>query len=152
MAASFIVTVFIFIFLVRRAKPENKFYWIIACSIATLAWLGLYKGIVAVIISVAFTSGYISDRIDARRLGKKVAKSLGIGPNLFFSCLEQTMPLYLKILAIMEQEGTGVAEARKILIPMISNGLDILESRFGPQPQIEDAREKIRASGELEIS
>ncbi|MNF69860.1 hypothetical protein D3C84_517520 [compost metagenome] len=142
-AASFIVTVCFFVFLVRRASAERRIYWIVFCSVASIAWLGLVKGLVASVIAIAFTSGYVATRLDARRIGKRIADSMGIGHNLFFSSLEQTLPLYLTILASLEREGEGVVKARRVMLPYLLGGLDALEERFGRQPQIDAAREAV---------
>lgn len=140
LAASFAGTVALFVFLVRRANFEKRIYWIVACSVASMIWLGLIKGLIASAISIAFTSGYVATRLDARRIGKRVADSMGIGHNLFFSALEQTLPLYLTMLAVLEREGNGVPHARQFLLPYLIEGLNVLEARFGHQPMIDAAR------------
>jgi hypothetical protein len=140
LAVSFAVTITTFIFLVRRANFEKRIYWIFACSVASLIWLGLVKGLIASAISIAFTSGYVATRLDARRIGKRVADSMGIGHNLFFSALEQTLPHYLTMLAVLEREGHGVPHARQFLLPYLIGGLNVLEARFGNQPMIDAAR------------
>ena len=143
MAASFVGTIFLFSIVVRRSKPERKMVWIIICSLATLAWLGIIKGAVAVIISIALSSGYVSNRLNGRRIGKKVARDFDIKPNLFFTSLEQVLPMYLHTLANMDREGVGVEEAKEFTAPLVSQGLDVLESRFGQQEIIDDARTKL---------
>lgn len=139
--ASFVGTVGLFVFLVRWARIERRIYWIVGCSVSSIVWLGLVKGPMASIIAIAFTSGYVSTRLDARRIGKRIADSMGIGRNLFFSSIEQTMPLYLTVLATLDRQGEGVANARRLVLPYLLNGLDVLEQRFGQQPQINAARE-----------
>jgi len=67
LAASFVGTVALFVFLVRRAYIEKRIYWIVACSVAVIIWLGLIKGLIASAIAIAFTSGYVATRLDARR-------------------------------------------------------------------------------------
>lgn len=141
LAASFVGTVAMFIFLVRRASFERRIYWIVCCSVASIIWLGLIKGLIASAIAITITSGYIATRLDARRIGKRVADSMGIGHNLFFSALEQTLPLYLSMLAVLEREGNGVPHARQLLLPYLLQGLNVLEERFGHQPMIDAARE-----------
>ena len=140
MVISFIGTVGLSIFLIRKAKIERRIYWIVGCSIGAIVWLGIVKGLIATLVSIAFTSGYISRRMDARRIGKRVADSMGIGHNLFFSALEQTLPLYLTMLAVLEREGNGVPHARQLLLPYLLKGLDALEERFGHQHPIDVAR------------
>ncbi|MBV1928494.1 MAG: hypothetical protein KUG81_03175 [Gammaproteobacteria bacterium] len=143
MAASFVVTVFLFTLIVRRSKPERKIIWIAVCSIFTLVWLGVVKGPVAVLISIMLSSGYITTRLDGRRIGKKVAHSFNIKPNLFFTSLEQSLPMYLHTLALMEREGLGVDEVKEMTAPFVLQGLDALESSFGQQDLIEDTRRKV---------
>lgn len=143
MAASFVVTILLFVFIVRRSKPERRMIWIIVCSIATLAWLGIVKGVVAVIISIALSTGYVSNRLDGRRMGKKIALSFNIQANLFFSSLEQVLPMYLHVLATMDREGVGIEDAKEFSAPLIIQGLDVLESRFGQQALMDDARKKL---------
>jgi hypothetical protein len=142
-AASFVLTIAIFVLLVNRAKPETRIYWIIACSIGACLWLGLVKGPVAVGISLLIIFGTISTFAEGRRIGKKVARSLNIDSNLYFTSLEQVMPMYLNFLATMERQGAGVEEVKALTIPMLEQGLDTLEARFGKQPKIDDARIKI---------
>jgi hypothetical protein len=152
-AISFVLTVAIFVFIVRRAKIENRIYWMLGCSILTILWLGLYKGLAACLISIAISSGYIATRLDARRIGKKIADSFGIGHNLFFTSLEQSMPMYLSMLAQLERSGMSIAEAKEITLPYLEAGFEILEGRFGKQPKIDAARDAIQshvASEELE--
>ena len=139
--ASFVGTVGLFVFMVRWARAERRIYWIAGCSVASIAWLGLVKGLVAAVIAIAFTSGYVATRLDARRIGKRIADSMGIGHNLFFSSIEQTLPLYLTVLATLDRQGEGIANARRVVLPYLLNGLDVLEQRFGRQPQIDAARE-----------
>lgn len=143
MAASFVATILLFVFIVRRSKPERKMIWIIVCSLATLAWLGVVKGTVAVIISIALSTSYVSNRLDGRRMGKKIALSFNIQPNLYFTSLEQVLPMYLHVLAAMDRRGVGIEDAKEFSAPLITQGLDVLESRFGQQAQIDDARKKI---------
>ncbi|MHA3027765.1 hypothetical protein [Chromohalobacter israelensis] len=143
MSASFVATIILFVFIVRRSNPERRVVWIIVCSLATLAWLGVVKGAVAVIISIALTTGYVSNRLDGRRMGKKIALSFDIQPNLFFSSLEQVLPMYLQVLAAMDRKGVGIEEAKEFSAPLIVQGLDVLESRFGQQALIDDAKNKL---------
>lgn len=144
-AISFVLTVAIFVFIVRRAKLEHRIYWILGCSVLSLLWLGIYKGIAASVISIAISSGYIATRLDARRIGKRIADSLGIEHNLFFTSLEQSLPLYLSMLAQLERSGMGVVEAKEITLPYVEAGLDVLENRFGRQPKIDAARVSIQS-------
>jgi len=144
LAASFGGTIAIFVFLVRRARFERRIYWIVFCTVASVIWLGLIKGLIASAIALAFVSGYIATRLDARRIGKRVANSMGISHNLFFSALEQTLPLYLSVLAALEREGNGVPHARQLLMPYLLQGLNVLEERFGCQPMIDAARESAK--------
>ncbi|WP_146206926.1 hypothetical protein [Chromohalobacter israelensis] len=143
MAASFVVTILLFVFIVRRSKPGRRLIWIIVCSIATLAWLGVVKGVVVVMISIVLSTGYVSNRLDGRRMGKKIALSFNIQPNLFFSSLEKVLPMYLHVLATMDREGVGIEDAKEISAPLIIQGLDVLESRFGQQALTDDARKKL---------
>jgi hypothetical protein len=143
MVASFLVTIFLFTLIVRKSKPKRKIIWIVVCSILTFMWLGVIKGAVAVLISVGFSSGYITNRLDARRLGKKVARSFDMKPNLFFSSLEQSLPMYIQTLALMEREGAGVDDIKEMTAPFLLQGLDTLESRFGHQELIQAARTNI---------
>ena len=143
LVASFVGTVAVFIFLVRRASIEMRIYWIVGCSVASIVWLGLIKGLIASVIGIAFTSGYVATRLDARRIGKRVADSMGVGPSLFFSALEQTLPLYLTMLAVLEREGNGVPHARRFLLPYLLEGLNVLEARFGHLPMIDAARKSV---------
>lgn len=140
LAALFVGTVAVFIFLVRRASIERRIYWIVGCSVVSIIWLGLVRGLIASAIAFAFTSGYVTTRLDARRIGKRVADSMGISHNLFFSAFEQTLPLYLTMLAVLEREGNGVPHARRFLLPYLLEGLNVLEARFGHQPTIDAAR------------
>lgn len=143
MAASFLLTVGLFVFLVRRAKPAHRLYWIMGCSIASAVWLGIFKGLAASIIAIAFSSGYVNTRFDARRIGKRVADSIGVEHNLFFTSLENALPMYLQALAQLERQGLGTIEARRVLLPYVETGLYTLEARFGQQPQINAALEAI---------
>lgn len=143
MAVSFVITILLFTVIVRKSKPERKIIWIVVCSILTLVWLGVVKGAVAVVISIALSSGYVSTRLDGRRIGKKVAHAFDIKPNLFFTSLEQSLPMYLQTLALMEREGAGVEDVKEMTAPFVLQGLDALESRFGQQELIEDARQKV---------
>jgi hypothetical protein len=140
-AASFVVTVAVFVFLVRRASFKKRIYWIAFCAVGSVVWLGLIKGLIASVIAIAITSGYVATRLDARRIGKRIADSMGISHNLFFTALEQTLPLYLSMLAALEREGNGVPHARRLLLPYLLEGLNVLEARFGRQPMIDAARE-----------
>lgn len=143
MAASFLLTVGLSAFLVRRAKPSHRLYWIVGCSIASVVWLGIFKGLAASTIAIAFSSGYVSTRLDARRIGKRVADSMGVERNLFFTSLENALPMYLQALAQLERQGLGTIEARRVLLPYVVTGLHALEGRFGQQPQINAALETI---------
>lgn len=144
MLLSFVLTVVAFIFLVRWAPPKHRFVMFVVGALAACVWLGVPKGLVATAIAFAFTSGYVATRLDARRIGKRIAIALGTPPNLFFSALEQVLPMYLNVLAQLEREGRGVSHATSILLPQFLSGLDALEARFGRQPAIDDARQRAR--------
>ncbi|WP_447077910.1 hypothetical protein [Shewanella algae] len=143
MVFSFVATIFLFTMIVRKSKPERKILWIVLCTAGSIVWLGVLKGAVAAIIAILISTGYVANRLDGRRIGKKIAKSLGISPNLFFTSLEQTMPMYLAVLASAEREGMSVLEAREMTIPFLIEGLNVLETRFGQQNLIDDARKKL---------
>lgn len=143
LAASLLGTTALFVFLVRRAHIDRRIYWIVGCSAASIVLLGLLNGLIASVIAIAFTSGYIATRLDARRIGKRIADSMGIGHNLFFSSVEQTLPMYLTALAVLEREGNGVPHARQFVLPYLLGGLDVLEGRFGRQPEIDAARKSV---------
>jgi len=140
---SFALTILVFVLLVRQAKPNRKFYWMAFCSIATVVWLGIIKGPIAVAIALAFSTGYVATRLDARKIGKQVADSIGMNRDLFFTSLENSLPLYLGTLAEMQRKGNTVTEVRTLLLPYIINGLLILEERFGRQEVIDSARLRI---------
>lgn len=142
--ASFIATVAIAVFVIRRTPARFKIFAFILASLASIVWLGLVKGGVAVLIIIAITTGYVATRFDARRIGKRVSRLIDVPPNLFFSSLEQVLPFHLQILAKLERDGQGTLHATKVLLPSFSEGLDALEGRFGIQPQIEKARENVK--------
>ena len=142
-AAFFIGTVAVFVFLVRRASIEKRIYWTVGCSVVSIALLGLITGPIASVIAIAFTSGYVATRLDARRIGKRVADSMEIGHGIIFSALEQTLPCYLHVLALLEREGKGVPHAREFLLPYLLEGLNVLEARFGHLPMIDAARKSV---------
>lgn len=66
-----------------------------------------------------------------------------IGHGIFFSALEQTLPCYLHVLALLEREGKGVPHAREFLLPYLLEGLNVLEARFGHLPMIDAARKSV---------
>jgi hypothetical protein len=142
-AASFALTVFVFVVLVRQAKQEYRTFWFIACSIATVVWLGIIKGPVAVLLAIALSTGYVATRLDARKIGKKVADSIGMNRSLFFTCLENSLPLYLVALAELQRKRTTVANARAMLLPHVADGLLVLENRFGRQEMIDAAKLRV---------
>ena len=142
MLLSFALTVMIFVFLVRKVPPNRRLLTYGFGLAASCLWLGLLKGLVATVIAIAFTSGYVSTRLDARRIGKRVAEELDVAPNLFLSALEQVLPMYLSMLAQLEHQGRGVQHCTRILLPHYLLGLDALESRFGHQNLIEQARKR----------
>jgi hypothetical protein len=142
--ASFAITTWIFVAIVRRTNPKKKLYWYAACSVIAIVWLGVIYGSVAVAITVLITSGYVATRLDARKQGNQIADSIGISRNLFYSCLENSLPLYLDVLAGSYRDGISAAAMRSTLLPYLVNGMDVLEQRFGRQPMIDDARIRIR--------
>lgn len=138
---SFVLTVAIVAVLVGRSSRERRPYWILGCTIASVFWLGLLKGGIASFIGIAITWVFNENYRDSRRIGKRIAHSLGISPNLFFSSLEQslTRSMYPEFLAELERKKTSTEDARQIILPFLANGLLMLQSRFGPQGQIDAA-------------
>lgn len=53
------------------------------------------------------------------------------------------MPMYLAVLASAEREGMSVLEVREMTMPFLIEGLNVLETRFGQQNLIDDARKKL---------
>ncbi|RLA38455.1 MAG: hypothetical protein DRQ64_08860 [Gammaproteobacteria bacterium] len=108
-----------------------------------------FAGIISIVVICIIIWGMSRIRsprtvVDAQSVGKKVADTLGIEHNLFFSSLEQVMPTYLEMLALMERQGMEQADVCVVCIPLLSEGLDALEERFGSQAAITDARDKLR--------
>ncbi|WP_273987264.1 hypothetical protein [Vibrio parahaemolyticus] len=89
--------------------------------------------------------GFIKNKFDGRSVGKQVASSFDIKPNLFFTCLEQVVPVYLDLLSNLYKTGSSIEELKEYTAPLVLQGLDVLEQRFGPQAQITDARVKVQA-------
>jgi hypothetical protein len=140
MALSFVATVGVFALLVRAAPRRLRVLVFFIGAVGAVAWLGIIKGLIATVVVLALSSGYVSTRLDARRIGKRVASNLNIRPSVFFSAIEQTLPLYLTLLAALEREGLGVPHATRTLLPYLETGLDALEARFGQQAMIDEAR------------
>ncbi|MEZ9475390.1 hypothetical protein [Vibrio sp. ZF57] len=78
-----------------------------------------------------------------RSVGKQIAASFEIKTNLFLTSLEQVMPAYLQLLANLHKTGSSLEELREYTAPFALQGLEVLEKRFGQQPQIDDAKGKL---------
>ena len=55
------------------------------------------------------------------------------------------MPQHLHLLAEMERNRTEIETIKELTAPMILEGLEILEAKFGGLSKIDNAREKILA-------
>ncbi len=76
-----------------------------------------------------------------RKFGNKIAKHLGFTNNFFHSVLDNgTSGPSLQVLAILETGNLSVHQASVELGPSLRRGLTQLESKFGPQEMIENAK------------
>lgn len=95
-------------------------------------------GIVVLFLFLMWTRGGLGK---GRKFGNKVASHLGMNNNFFHSVLENgvTGPS-LQVLAMLEGAGFTVEQASVQLAPSLERGLLALESRFGRQEMIENAK------------
>lgn len=81
----------------------------------------------------------------SRRMGARVAAELGIPDvNLVMTILEHGTPAYTEALAAAERSGQSAAEVSESLLPHMQQGILSLKERFGPQPQLIVAWDKIQ--------
>lgn len=76
-----------------------------------------------------------------RKFGNKIAKHLGLTNNFFHSVLDNgTSGPSLQVLATLETGNLSVHQASVELGPSLNRGLAQLETKFGPQEMIENAK------------
>lgn len=76
-----------------------------------------------------------------RRIGNKVAAHIGIKNNLFHSILDNGVSgPSLPMLAALDNAYFSIDKISVMLAPSLVRGISVLEQRFGPQPQLENAK------------
>jgi hypothetical protein len=81
-----------------------------------------------------------------RSYGNRLAKYLGWNKNFFHTVLETGFGnTSLTFLNSLEQAGLSHHQATVLLSPHLARGLHALESRFGPQAMIEQARPTVES-------
>jgi len=79
-----------------------------------------------------------------QKFGNEIADSMGISWGLFHSSLEASgVTMHNVALATYRDEGMSVSEVRVLISPLLLEGLNALESKWGTQAKIENARERI---------
>lgn len=73
--------------------------------------------------------------------GNRVAESIGMNSSLFHSAIEEGgLNMHLLILFQFEEQGKSYSEVCDYMLPFVLKGLNVIESRFGPQELIDQAR------------
>ena len=80
-----------------------------------------------------------------RTFDNDIAAHLGIKRSLFYSILDHgTMDSSRKLLASLSKANLGVEAASVELGPTLVRGIERLETRFGQQDMVNDAKPKIK--------
>lgn len=138
-----------------RAKPAWM-YGLASTALLFLAavLLGIWRGPLAWGVGAAIDLFLCTDRFrnwrDCRLSGKRIARELGIKPNLLFSAIELAFDLtngkgssVMYFAAVTRSPNVSRDEVYQAVIPGLVIGFDMLEKRYGSQPSIEAARVKI---------
>lgn len=79
-----------------------------------------------------------------RKFSNAVADHLGIKRSLYSSALLESGITWYHM-KLLKQRGATLGEASEELMPACLRGLEIIDHKFGPQPEIDDALRKARA-------
>lgn len=97
--------------------------------------------IAAAVVFICLLPRLFAFFVGGRRYGNKIATSIGIENNLFHEAIQQggLGNNSLMMLESLRREGVSPFDAAPMFGQFLIDGLNILELRFGPQPQIEKA-------------
>jgi hypothetical protein len=103
---------------------------------------GFFKKIIAMISVYKFV-------YDGKKFGEKIAEFHSIESKLFLTAIAEGglgHEHVLIALRMLKEEGLSYGEAWNELLPYLDHGLNILESRFGKQSNIDEIRKLITQS------
>lgn len=67
-----------------------------------------------------------------KKFGNEIADSMAISRSLFHTAIEEGgLGMHLVMLASLKDQGASVIEARDICLPILANGILLLEKRLG---------------------
>lgn len=76
-----------------------------------------------------------------KKFGNEIADSMAISRSLFHTAIEEGgLRMHLVMLASLKDQGTSVIEARDVCLPILANGILLLEQRLGSLSEISKAK------------
>jgi len=83
--------------------------------------------------------------LKGKRIGNKIADNIGVSRNLFHTAVVKGgLEGHYLVLASLQDQGCSLIDACDSVINYLSTGLMVLESEYGSQPKINQARETVK--------